>query len=311
MNNEQAMGSYDGGDTMHLTAPDEFDFDVNAAMLARSANECMYRVEDGRLYKAIPAGRDAAVVEVAPDREGRQIAIRFLGGTAPRAAGDRVSVAAYVREWLDLDTDMKPFYKLAAADRLLQEPVERFYGLRNVGIPDLFEALSWGIIGQQINLTYAYTLKRRLVEQFGRRIDCAGHAHWLFPTPEAIAALTPEDLGMLRMSVKKCEYLIDVAGLVAEGKLSRELLEAAGGLKEAERMLTGIRGIGPWTANYVLMRCLRMPSAFPVDDVGLHNAIKFVTGSDRKPTKAEIAELSAGWAGWESYATIYLWRLLY
>ena len=306
----QAQSSADGADTITLQAPRAFDFGVNAAMLASSPKECMYRTDNGRLCKAIPIAGGAVVAEIGEDREGC-IGIRFIGGTAPRTASGRAAVAQYVREWLDLDTDLEPFYGMAEGDRLLREPAKRFYGLRNIGIPDLFEALSWGIIGQQINLAFAYTLKRRLVEQFGSRIDGGGHAYWLFPTPEVIAALAPEDLDELRMSAKKCEYLIGTARLIAEGKLSRELLEEAGGMKEAERMLTAIRGIGPWTANYVLMRCLRMPSAFPVDDVGLHNAIKFATGSERKPTKAEIAELSAGWTGWESYATIYLWRLLY
>ena len=90
---------------------------------------------------------------------------------------------------------------------------------------------------------------------------------------------------------------------MTDGKLTKELLLEAGSLKKAEKQLVGIRGIGPWTANYVLMRCLRMPAAFPIDDVGLHNAIKHLLGLEAKPTKKEILELSAGWANWESYAT--------
>ena len=82
-------------------------------------------------------------------------------------------------------------------------------------------------------------------------------------------------------------------------------------VKEAEKILTKIRGIGPWTANYVLMRCLRFTSAFPIDDVGLHNAVKHVIGSEQKPTKEELLNLSAPWKGWEAYATFYLWRFLY
>lgn len=120
-----------------------------------------------------------------------------------------------------------------------------------------------------------------------------------------------EELDSLRMTARKSEYLIDTAAAVASGELSKERLLAAGGLKEAERLLVGRRGIGPWTAHYVIMRCLRYPDAFPIDDVGLHNAIKLQMGLDRKPTKSELLELSADWAGWEAYATFYLWRLLY
>ncbi|MNJ35231.1 DNA-3-methyladenine glycosylase [compost metagenome] len=113
------------------------------------------------------------------------------------------------------------------------------------------------------------------------------------------------------MTVKKCEYLIGAAQLIADGTLTKEILLEAGSAGRAEEILVSIRGIGPWTANYVLMRCLRIPSAFPIDDVGLHNAIKKLTGSERKPTKREIRKLSAAWTDWEAYATFYLWRFLY
>ncbi|GED17404.1 HhH-GPD superfamily base excision DNA repair protein [Aneurinibacillus migulanus] len=138
-----------------------------------------------------------------------------------------------------------------------------------------------------------------------------GEKYWIFPTPHDIASLTVEDLSILQMTVKKCEYLIGVAQLMTEEKLSKELLLDIGDYKKTEKMLTKIRGIRPWTANYVLMRCLRIPSAFPIDDVGLHNAIKYLTGTETKPTKEEILQLSTSWKNWESYATFYLWRFLY
>lgn len=113
------------------------------------------------------------------------------------------------------------------------------------------------------------------------------------------------------MTTRKCEYLIDVAQLITEGKLSKESLLQIQDVKQAEKQLTSIRGIEVWTAHYVLMRCLRFPSAFPIDDVGLHNAIKFITGAEKKPTKNEIKEFASNWTNWESYATFYLWRVLY
>jgi len=112
------------------------------------------------------------------------------------------------------------------------------------------------------------------------------------------------------MTVRKSEYIIGIAQLMDNGELSKEKLLAMD-FKEAEKSLTRIRGIGPWTANYVLMRCLRFPTAFPIDDVSLHNAIKFLRGSENKPTKEELMELSLNWSGWQAYAVFYLWRVLY
>lgn len=293
---------------MQISVPKEFSFAENLAYLSRSSNECLFQIKNQRIYKAIAVGNETAIVEISMDGE-EYLSLAFLGNQPSIEVRD--AVAQYVREWFDLDTDINPFYESANTDPLLNKAVESFYGLRIMGIPDLFEALCWGILGQQINLTFAYTLKRRLVENFGRSVEWDGEQYWIFPTPNDIARLTVADFDGLQMTVKKCEYLIGVAKLMAEGVLSKEMLLAEGDLKKAEKMLVGIRGIGPWTANYVLMRCLRFTSAFPIDDVGLHNAIKHLLGRETKPAKDEILQLSEGWAGWEAYATFYLWRLLY
>lgn len=297
---------------LHIQTPDTFRFEQNLGYLARTSNECMYRIEDGFVYKAIASGDASAVMKVGESSEGGLV-MQLLGGDVEGPAGEKLRTTALndVQEWFDLERDLTSFYVMAESDPLLREPAKQFQGLRLVGIPDLFEALCWGIIGQQINLAFAYTLKRRLVEAFGMPIDLDGNRYWLFPRPEQIAALSVSDLEPLRMTVKKCEYLISVAEAIASGTLSKERLKEAGSLKEAEKLLTGMRGIGPWTANYAIMRCLRLPDAFPIDDVGLHNAIKYQLGSDQKPTKAELLEMSKGWSGWEAYATFYLWKLLY
>ncbi|GLV61783.1 DNA-3-methyladenine glycosylase II [Bacillus mycoides] len=297
-------------DSLTLTVPKEFSFQENLRYLSRSNNECMFHIEDDKIYKVIPVQDVNPLIEVSMNTDGN-IQVRFLGELYISEKWICDAVANYVKEWFDLTTDLAPFYKLAIHDPLLQGPIQEYYGLRTLGIPDLFEVLSWGIIGQQINLTYAYTLKRRLVEQFGNYVEWHDRKHWIFPSPDTIANLHVEDLKKLKMTTRKCEYLIGIAELIAEGKLSKESLLQTQNIKIAEKQLTAIYGIGPWTANYVLMRCLRFPSAFPIDDVGLHNAIKFITGSESKPTKNEIKDFAANWINWESYATFYLWRILY
>jgi DNA-3-methyladenine glycosylase II len=292
---------------IHLTVPEEFNYKENLKYLERSSNECLYQVKEGRIYKALYFDGETAMIEISEHHE-KGLAVRFLN-EAPQET--QTAVVQYVREWFDLDRDLSQFYMLAQNDSLLGSAVERFYGLRIIGIPDLFEAISWGILGQQINLTYAYTLKRRLVESFGKSIDHDGEPYWLFPTAKEIASLKIEDLNGLRMTVKKSEYLIGIAKLIDSGELTKERLLEAGSLQAAEKILVSIRGIGPWTANYVLMRCLRYTSAFPIDDVGLHNAIKLQLQLDRKPRKDEIRKLANHWTNWEAYATFYLWRFLY
>ena len=74
--------------------------------------------------------------------------------------------------------------------------------------------------------------------------------------------------------------------------------------------LISIRGVGDWTADYTIMKCFDINDAFPIADVGIHNALKGILGLDKKPTIEEIEKLSVNWSGWEAYATFYLWRSL-
>ncbi|WP_028546562.1 DNA-3-methyladenine glycosylase family protein [Paenibacillus taiwanensis] len=293
-----------------IDVPALFRFDQNVNYLSRSANECMLHVEDKQIIKAIPLKQENVIVAI---REGdhQTLAARIWGLKSAERIEAKEEVVQYIRNWFDLDTDLEPFYLMAEGDTLLQPTVDSFYGLRIVGISNLFEAICWGIIGQQINLAFAYTLKRRFVEKYGTLITHNGYDCWLFPSPQSIASLSVKELEALQFTSRKSEYIIGVARLIADGSLSKERLLATGSCKDAERMLVQIRGIGPWTANYVIMRCLRLQSAFPIDDVGLHNAIKLRLAMDRKPTKDEIINLSRTWTNWEAYATFYLWRWLY
>lgn len=296
---------------LHIETPEPFSYKETVNYLRRSANEPLYQVEGDAVYRLIPSGsgEEPAAVEIQESGNGGLL-VRVIGEEQVSDERQR-GIEAYIREWFDFDTDLLPFYEMAEKDPLLVHTIGRFHGLRSVGISDLFEALCWGIIGQQINLAFAYTLKRRFVEAYGQSVEREGRTFWQFPVPETIATLKPEDMASMQMTAKKSEYLIGVAKLMAEGSLDKQSLLALGDFASIEKQLTGIRGIGPWTANYVLMRCLRLPNAFPIADVGLHNSIKALTGSEAKPAISEIRQMAEGWKGWESYATFYLWRILY
>ncbi|MEK4304652.1 DNA-3-methyladenine glycosylase family protein [Oceanobacillus sp. FSL K6-0251] len=293
-----------------IKAPEPFNFKVNVDYFLRDPNECMYEIEENTITRVIEINHLRTLIQIS--KAGSDyLAVECLAGTKAESFEDKETIVNYICEWFDFDTDLLPFYEMGRRDLLLQPVIERFYGLRIMGLNDLFEALCWGILGQQINLKFAYTLKRQFVEKFGEHLDYNGKNYWIFPLYEKISKLTAEDMADIKMTKRKREYIIGVAKLMANGDLSKENLLHVDDLKQAEKELIRIRGIGPWTANYVLMRCLRYPDAFPIDDVGLINAIQFVKGMERKPTKAEIRELSAAWSTWEAYATFYLWRMLY
>ena len=187
---------------------------------------------------------------------------------------------------------------------------EDFKGLRLIGIPDLFEALCWSIIGQQINLTFAYKLKRRMVEAFGQQVEFEGITYHLFPEAERLAQVTVPELRAMQFSDKKAEYVITVAKAFASKQLSKEILQRIPTLTAKQEKLTQLKGIGIWTANYALMKSLREPTSVPHGDVGLLNALaNHGIIKDRGET-AKIENLFKKFKGWESYLVFYLWRSL-
>ncbi len=287
-----------------LPLPPEFSFDECLRYLSRATRENLHRAEDGAVKKVI-------------DHVGSPV---FLSVRAPQAGwltidyqsavpGIEPFVLNYVTEWFDLARDLCPFYALAKNDPLLDAAVKRHYGLRLIGIPSLFEALCWAIIGQQINLAFAYALKQRFVQTFGVADSYEGVAYYRFPEAEVAACLRPDQLTTLQFSGRKAEYVIGVAQTIAEGRLSKQQLNALP-TPEALETLVRQRGVGAWTAHYVLLKCLQRPDAFPAADVGLHNAIKQGLGLAQKPDLPAVHRYAEPWQGWRGYATFYLWQTL-
>lgn len=290
--------------TLTLSLPSEFSFDECLRYLSRSTRESLHRVEDDRVKKVIDhRGTPVFLVVSAP--EPSTLIIDYQTATpVPESF-----VQNYVTDWFDLKRDLRPFYDLAKNDALLGPAVERHHGLRLIGIPSLFEALCWAIIGQQINLAFAYTLKQRFVQTFGAMDEYEGVPYYRFPSPEAIAKLKPDQLTTLQFSTRKAEYVIGVAQTIVDGKLSKEQLLALP-TPEALETLIRQRGVGAWTAHYVLLKCLQRPDAFPAADVGLHNAIKQGLGLAQKPDLPAVHRYAEPWQGWRGYATFHLWQTL-
>lgn len=299
------MDSRTSTERLEIPTLADFNFTECLAILGRSDQELLHTIQDERITKLLATEDEMVLFDLS--HSGESLHIEFLHH-APTEQGKQ-AVVRYVTDWFDLETDLQPFYAMAASDPVLREVVERHAGLRIMGMPDLFEAFVWAITGQQINLTFAYTLKRRLIEHFGTSHTVDGVEYWAFPSAETIASLQVEHLRKLQFSERKAEYIIGIAREIADGRLVKnELLEKTE--QQVEKQLVAIRGVGPWSAHYVMMKCLRFTSAFPISDVGLHNALKHQLGMEQKPAIAEIEKLAENWAGWQAYATFYLWRVL-
>lgn len=278
--------------------------------LSRTNNEVMYKMVGDKLRRAYKVDGEIYLCEISPDTNQEYLQVRILNDLE-WTDNAKSYITRYTRDWFDLDTDLTNFYIMASNDSILKDLTQSFYGLRLVGMPDFYEAITWGILGQQINLTYAYTLKRRFTEKYGEPINFEGETYWIYPQPEAIVQSTVEDLRQLKLTQRKAEYLMEISKQITAGKMSKIYYQQFQTAKAAEKEMTKVRGIGPWTANYVLMRCLRLGDAFPIADVGLLNGIKQMENLDTKPDKERLLFLQKDWGSWSAYATFYIWRLLY
>ena len=157
---------------------------------------------------------------------------------------------------------------------------------------------------------FAYTVKKRFVQAYGESVKYRGKEYHIFPEPEVIARVKVSELRAMQFSNRKAEYTIGIAEQMAAGSLSKESLLKESSHHIIEEKLLTIRGIGKWTTQCVLMKCFAIPSALPIGDAGLYNAIKIQMNLKSPPTESFVRSIAKKWNGHDSYSVFYLWRSL-
>jgi DNA-3-methyladenine glycosylase II len=289
---------------LEIIPPKPFDFSFTLDFLNRSPHELMHICDGDSVIKAIDLNGKKVPIKIS-ESNGKLLVSTF----SKLLKEEEIIVREYVEEWFDLKTDLAPFYKLAKKDDILKDLIKRFHGYRIVSIPDLFESLVWAVIGQQINVDFAYIVKQRYVKAYGEQVTWNDRSIYLFPTPEVTMNIPDEELLAIQFSRQKARYVKLIAEAFAQGVLSKEKI-APLTLEEAKKELTKIKGIGNWTANYAMMKTFRRPDAFPLEDVALHNAIRILKGMKKKPSLQTVKRIFKNYKGWEAYATLYLWKSL-
>lgn len=291
---------------MNIEKPALFSFRECLWFLDRGYDDCLFRIKDGMLTKLVLLDNEPVLFCISD--AGNALAVELLLGKVTEEQLPKLR--AYIMEWFDMHNDLTPFYELLKKEKKLQYMYKEFEGLRLISIADLFEALCWSIIGQQINLNFAYKLKRRLVETYGTAITFDDHIWHLFPSPAIIASLTVEDLKPMQYSQSKAKYIIGIAQAFVAGDLHLQKIAALPGYLSKQQALTAHKGIGIWTANYVLMKTLRVPDAIPYGDVGLLKALESHNIIKERNEAATIERFFKKFKGWETYLVFYLWRSL-
>jgi AraC family transcriptional regulator, regulatory protein of adaptative response / DNA-3-methyladenine glycosylase II len=248
-------------------------------------------VEADTYRRTISVNGDTGYFEVCPDREHHWLVARIEFGDPQALFG----IAERIRRMFDLNADWSSIAATLESDPLLASLVQTEPGLRVPGCWDGFELTVRAILGQQITVKAATTLAGRLVERFGKKFD--GPQGLTHQFPEA-SALADAQLSSIGVTGSRAHSIRSLARAVCDATIG-----FTGVIDSAEFLshLCDIPGIGNWTAQYVAMRALGEPDAFPSTDLGLLRATS-LRNAQLLERRTEI------WRPWRAYAAMYLWR---
>jgi AraC family transcriptional regulator of adaptative response / DNA-3-methyladenine glycosylase II len=267
------------------------DLSLTLDYLARRAVSGMESY-DGTVYRRslrLPHG--AGLVSLSPGSNYVDAQLRLADHR------DLAAAVARLRRLLDLDADPLAVDEVLAGQPGLTALVRSRPGLRSPGAVDGFEMAVRAIVGQQVSVAGARTVLGRIVDGHGT-IAFEGHPEWLlFPTPETLAAVDP---GSLPMPAARARTIVTVAAAMADGEL---VLSAGSARADTRHALLALRGVGPWTADYLQMRAIGDPDVYLGSDLGIKHAVGAMAGvTSFDPDLA---------APWRSYLTHHLWASLH
>jgi AraC family transcriptional regulator of adaptative response / DNA-3-methyladenine glycosylase II len=200
-----------------------------------------------------------------------------------------------VRRLFDLSADPNEIVLHLRRDPVLTRQIAARPGVRVPGCWDGFELAIRAILGQQVTVQGATTLAGRMVRAFGVPTGSENGFTHLFPSPERLA---DADLGQIGLPRARAHCIRSVARAVCDGKI---IFSGVANVPDFLERFRELPGIGDWTAQYVAMRALGEPDAFPASDLGLLRA----TGL-RDPR--ELQARAEAWRPWRAYAALYLWQ---
>lgn len=287
-----------------------YSLDLTVERLVRFP-EAVDRFEDGAYRRLLPVGSGFVLVSVAQSGTPARARLRVeLEGRAARSAGARRAAERLVLRSLGAGLAVRPFYRALRADTVLRGAIRRFRGLRVAGQPSVFETLVTAILAQQVNLVFAYSIRRELALSFGRRARVGGETFVAFPTARRIARESVESLRAFRLSNAKARAIHELAAVFARGEISDEKLEAMSD-DDAIEQLVALRGVGRWTAEIALLRGLARPDVFPAADLAV---VKYLAqgllGRAEKAREREMRAFSERWRPHRSLALVYAYAEL-
>jgi len=278
-----------------------FDWPALLEFFAARATPGVEAVNGDTYSRTVFANDNHGVVEIRPDRRDGYLSLT-LHCVDTNALFETVQTA---REVFDLDAPISEIRATLGKDKSIKAMLRKNPGVRVPGAWDGFEITIRAILGQQISVKAATTIAGRIAEKYGERLHLEGTniedglSH-LFPTAERLMRARLQNIGLVR---SRAETIRRVSAAVVNGELQFDVAQDPEQFCDA---LKSIKGVGDWTAQYIAMRALKNPDAFPGSDLGLLKAIAY---PDRVSPK-ELITRAEDWRPWRAYAAMLLWGSL-
>ena len=204
-----------------------------------------------------------------------------------------------------LDAPLKEFYRRAEKHSLFRPIIKNLHGVKPLRTPTLYEMAVIAITEQQLAYPVAVKMRSKLIEALGKKMIFEDREYKAFPTPPAVAACQVRDLRAMSFSTRKAEYLIDLSRKVALEGLNLEALRDRPN-EEVAAVLTSLRGLGRWSAEYFLARGLGRSEIFAADDLGIQTLVGKYLGPGRRVTAAECQKILKPWGPYKRWVVFYL-----
>ena len=287
--------------------PDPFDFHLTVS------HQTYYRgragadlYADGTYYRALRRGERVMVVSARPAAGGTLEVSLPSGGPD----GDLAAASETIARLLGFDVDLRGFYERVSDDPVLAGTVGTLHGLRPPRTESVFEALVMAVAAQQISGAVARVIRDGLMESYGTRIEADGRLLHGFPTPDTLFRAGVEGLRAHKLSGRKAEYIHGIAERTLDGAIEDHRLEGMDD-ETAVAELTAVRGVGRWTAQWVLMRALGRTNVLPEGDLALRRVVSELYYDGASIGEQQIADVAMEhWHPYRGLATTYLFAHL-
>jgi len=283
-----------------------FDLSLTASVFSEGDRQ-IRRYENGRYWQVIRVGGKLILVVATSSGTADKPELEVeLKSPQVMSDTDQQEACEIISRIFGLGLDLAEFYREIASDRVISRLVPELTGLRITTTATIFEALVHAVIQQQISLNVSRNIERNLVKTFGEALELEGELYYVFPSPQELASATIEQIHECGLSLKKAEYISEIARLVVSGKLDLNKYKAYEDAGEIIRELDELKGVGTWTAELTLLRGMQRLDVVPADDLAVRRVISHYYSGNARVSSREVRRIAEGWGRWKGLAVFYL-----